>query len=71
MFFLYPLDRLEQKIGNIYDSNMDRYLQRTPCSNQTCGCHIGYIHMDEYQLNNVYEDGILERIPIAYSEKLF
>ncbi len=62
---------IKQKIGNIYDSNMDRYLQRTPCSNQTCGCHIGYIHMDEYQLNNVYEDGILERIPIAYSEKLF
>lgn len=56
---------IKKTIGNIYDTtNIDHYLKRTPCSNQTCGCHIGYVHMDEYQLDKVYGNGILERIPI-------
>lgn len=48
-------------IGNIYSKDED--LRDRPCSNQTCGCHIGYVHLDELGLNEVYGNGILERVP--------
>lgn len=55
---------IKKKIGNIYEENFDQKLKPQLCSNQTCGCHIGYVHMNEHQLDKVYGDGILERIPI-------
>jgi MoaA/NifB/PqqE/SkfB family radical SAM enzyme len=50
-------------VGNIYAPGFEAVLQRTPCSNQTCGCHIGYVHMDDLKLYEVFGDGVLERIP--------
>ena len=29
----------------------------------TCGCHIGYIHLDELGLYEVFGEGLMERIP--------
>lgn len=54
---------IKNKIGNIYNKNFEEKLKPQLCSNQTCGCHIGYVHMNEHQLDKVYGDGILERIP--------
>lgn len=54
---------VDQVIGNIYDPEFSECLQERPCPNETCGCHIGYVHLDHLQLGPVYGDGILERIP--------
>jgi MoaA/NifB/PqqE/SkfB family radical SAM enzyme len=50
-------------IGNIYDPKFAEALRERPCSNTTCGCHIGYVHMDELGLYQVFGQGVLERIP--------
>ena len=36
-------------------------LTARPCTNATCGCHIGYVHMNELDLYSVFGDGVLER----------
>jgi MoaA/NifB/PqqE/SkfB family radical SAM enzyme len=50
-------------IGNIYDPEFAQVLRPRPCSNETCGCHIGYIHMPHLELHTVFGAGMLERIP--------
>jgi MoaA/NifB/PqqE/SkfB family radical SAM enzyme len=50
-------------IGNIYESGFEQALVPRPCSNDTCGCYIGYVHMPHLDLEKVYGDGLLERIP--------
>lgn len=54
---------IPEPLGNIYETDFSANLQERLCSNQTCGCHIGYIHLDALQLYPVYGDGLLERIP--------
>lgn len=53
---------IKHVIANIYDENFEQYLKPRLCSNKTCGCYIGYIHMPYLNQANVYEDGLLERI---------
>jgi len=50
-------------IGNLYEDNFERALIDRPCTNSTCGCHIGYVHLDELNLYAVFGSGVLERIP--------
>jgi len=50
-------------IGNIYEPAFEKVLTPTTCPNATCGCHIGYAHLDHLQLDHVFGDRILERIP--------
>jgi MoaA/NifB/PqqE/SkfB family radical SAM enzyme len=52
-------------LGNIYEPGFERALHSRPCSNATCGCHIGYVHMDELRLDQVFGASILERIPAS------
>ncbi len=52
-------------IGNLYDGTFDQALQERPCPNATCGCHIGYVHLDELALYRTFGDGVLERIPVS------
>lgn len=52
-------------IGNIYDSDFERALKPRLCPNEVCGCHIGYVHMDRLNMDSVFGDGILERIPVG------
>jgi sulfatase maturation enzyme AslB (radical SAM superfamily) len=52
-------------IGNIYESGFEQALQPTPCTNATCGCHIGYVHMQDLGLYEVFGAGTLERIPAS------
>lgn len=54
---------IKESIGNIYDTNFADALKRTPCTAISCGCHIGYVHMDSLKLYEVFGDGVLERIP--------
>ena len=54
---------IHETIGNIYNDNLDDILRTRPCTNHTCGCHIGYVHMDHLKLYQIYGDGVLERIP--------
>jgi MoaA/NifB/PqqE/SkfB family radical SAM enzyme len=57
---------IKQPIGNIYDPDFAQCLQERPCTNDTCGCHIGYVHLDRLELGKTFGDGILERIPLGY-----
>ena len=33
------------------------------CPNATCGCHIGYVHRPELEMDRIFGAGLLERIP--------
>lgn len=50
-------------IGNIYEPDFEACLQPRMCPNTTCGCHIGYVHLPHLALDEVFREGILERIP--------
>ncbi|MBK7400156.1 MAG: STM4011 family radical SAM protein [Myxococcales bacterium] len=50
-------------LGNLYLDRIEDLLAERPCPNDTCGCHIGYVHLDRLGLHEVYGDGVLERIP--------
>ena len=56
---------IRQPIGNIYQPTWEKALQPRPCSNTTCGCHIGYVHMPKLQLDKIFGHKILERIPLT------
>ena len=57
---------IREPIGNIFDEGFEQALAERPCTNETCGCHIGYVHLDDLNLYDVFGDGVLERIPAAY-----
>ena len=58
---------IREPIGNIYADDFQTALRERRCTNATCGCHIGYVHMDRLQLYEIYRDGLLERIPASTS----
>lgn len=53
-------------IGNIYDSGFEAALEPRSCSAPECRCHIGYVHLRHLELDSVFGDGILERIPAIF-----
>lgn len=57
---------IPQIIGNIYSPDFDQTLRTRPCSITECRCHIGYVHLDHLQLDQVFGDGLLERIPLQF-----
>lgn len=64
-----PCHFVDAPIGNIYEPNFDRALVEAPCSKSTCRCHIGYVHLDELGLYEVFEGGLLERVPRAWPDR--
>lgn len=58
---------IKEVIGNIYTSAIEEVLQKQPCANPTCHCHIGYVHMNDLNLYALFQDRILERIPFPGS----
>lgn len=54
---------IREPIGNLYDSDFESALVERPCTNATCSCHIGYVHLDALRLYPVFGDGVLERVP--------
>ncbi len=53
---------IKEIIGNIYDSDFEQRLFPRLCVNDTCGCHIGYVHLEKLKIEKDFGDGILERI---------
>ena len=54
---------VKEVIGNIYEPAFEESLRPRPCPAESCGCHIGYVHLEELKLDHVFGDGLLERIP--------
>jgi len=54
---------IDGKIGNIYNEDIFEILSPSFCTNQTCGCHIGYVHRPDGKLDRLFGDNVLERIP--------
>jgi MoaA/NifB/PqqE/SkfB family radical SAM enzyme len=54
---------VREPLGNLYDPDFETMLQERLCPNETCGCHIGYVHLDTLKLHDVFGPGLLERIP--------
>lgn len=54
---------IDQPLGNVYEPDFERALRPRACTNDTCGCHIGYVHLEPLEQYPVYGDGLMERIP--------
>jgi MoaA/NifB/PqqE/SkfB family radical SAM enzyme len=54
---------IREPLGNIYSPGFELALRPQPCSRDTCGCHIGYVHLEYLELDRVFGSGILERVP--------
>jgi MoaA/NifB/PqqE/SkfB family radical SAM enzyme len=57
---------VREPIGNIYEPGFERCLVERACPNDSCGCHIGYVHLDRLRLSETFGDGVLERVPVGY-----
>jgi MoaA/NifB/PqqE/SkfB family radical SAM enzyme len=57
---------VREPIGNLYAPDFEACLQERPCPNDTCGCHIGYVHLDRLRLYDTFAGGVLERVPAGY-----
>ena len=54
---------IQKPIGDFYRQDPEEFLETRACVNRVCGCHIGYVHMPELKLYDVFGKGILPRIP--------
>jgi MoaA/NifB/PqqE/SkfB family radical SAM enzyme len=59
---------IREPLGNIYEPGFEQVLRKRACTNQTCGCHIGYVHLEELKLYDTFGAGVLERIPSGNAE---
>jgi len=60
---IYRCHFIKDKIGNIYNNTLSEILKPTNCTNESCRCYIGYYNLKELNLQKIYGDKILERIP--------
>ncbi|MCR9201551.1 MAG: STM4011 family radical SAM protein [Planctomycetaceae bacterium] len=61
---------VSEDLGNLYAEDWRFPVDSAACPNSTCGCHIGYVHLPVLNLQPVFGSGVLERIPLAYSDHL-
>lgn len=54
---------IKEKLGNIFKNSLDQISRDNPCSKESCHCHIGYVHLAHLNMNSIFGDQILERIP--------
>lgn len=57
-----------EPLGNLYSADFEMVLKERLCPNETCGCHIGYVHLDNLHLYEIFGEGVLERIPVLRAE---
>jgi hypothetical protein len=50
-------------LGNLYDGSFRAALRPRPCPLDACDCHIGYVHLEPLGLDEIFANGVLERIP--------
>lgn len=60
---------IQDTVANFYDESFMQRLIATPCTASKCGCHIGYVHMNDLPLYDIFGDGVLERVPAQYRSK--
>jgi MoaA/NifB/PqqE/SkfB family radical SAM enzyme len=49
-------------LGNLYTSDLADVLAERPCPREACDCHIGYVHLAHLRLDEVFGEGLLERV---------
>jgi hypothetical protein len=52
---------IKEPLGNLYDARFDEVLKPRACRARTCGCHIGYVHLEHLGLAPLFGAGLLER----------
>ena len=57
---------IKEKLGNLYQHDLSTLLKPRVCTNATCGCHIGYVHMNDLGLYDVYKGKELERVVVNW-----
>ena len=50
-------------IGDFYAPDFADCLRERTCPNGTCGCHIGYVYLKHLKLDQIFREGVVERIP--------
>ncbi len=55
-----------EPIGNLFDPGFESCLVERGCPNDSCGCHIGYVHLNRLNLYDTFGAGVLERVPTGY-----
>lgn len=58
---------VDSKLGNLYTDELSTMLKPRPCPRAFCDCYIGFAHLDDLHLDDIYGDGLLARIPIAHA----
>lgn len=58
-----PRSDPSERLGNLYDGTFRAGLGARACPVGWCDCHIGYVHMPELGLYEVFAGGVLGRIP--------
>ncbi|MFT3735245.1 MAG: STM4011 family radical SAM protein [Rhodocyclaceae bacterium] len=54
---------LPQKLGNLYESDLDSVLKPQICTRKLCDCFIGYAHRQDLPFYQDFGPGVLARIP--------
>lgn len=54
---------VDEVLGNLYDGSYAVALRPRGCPNTLCDCHIGYVHLPELPLYDIFAGGVVERIP--------
>lgn len=55
---------------NIYQDEIENFLTARVCPEDSCGCYIGYIHKPELNLQRIYGEDLLARIPLTQKTAL-
>lgn len=58
---------VDTTLGNLFTDDLATMLKPRPCPRAFCDCYIGFAHLDELHLDDIYGDGLLARIPIAHA----
>jgi MoaA/NifB/PqqE/SkfB family radical SAM enzyme len=61
---------IEGVLGNLYDGSWRAGLSPRPCTNDSCRCHIGYVHMPELGLYDQFGDGLMARVHSMHAATL-
>ena len=61
---IYRCHFIKKILGNIYTQNIKTILKSCSCPNQYCDCYLGYVHIKDLGLYEVFGEGILERCPV-------
>ncbi|MFZ2527012.1 MAG: STM4011 family radical SAM protein [Rhodococcus sp. (in: high G+C Gram-positive bacteria)] len=54
---------VDTPLGNLYDGSYHAALRPRACPNTLCDCHIGYVHLQDLPLYEVFAGGVVERVP--------